>query len=354
MDIREIDRNFHIETTLKETDIVWRDGASAPFRLFGACPEAEGVFCRMPQAVAATVNDGVYSLCRHGAGIRVRFATDSPYIAIKAAWDSLSTMEHFALTGSSGFDLYHCSGNRQTYCGSFRPTFSAQKGYDSILYHGLTGIQEFLIDFPLYNPVDSLYIGLREGCTLTAGQGVYHNEKPVVFYGSSITQGGCASLPGNSYQGFLSRALNMDYINLGFSGSCHGEPAMAAYIAGLDMSVFVCDYDHNAPNADELRANHYNLYKTVRDAHPELPYVIVTRPYRADTAEGRERFSAILDTYQRAVAAGDSHVYFVDGNSFFPADLGLACTVDGCHPTDLGFYFMARGLELVLKPLLYR
>lgn len=354
MDIAKIDRNFIIETNLKEADIVWRDAAAEPFRLYGACPEAEGPFYRLPQSVAGTINGGVWGLCRHCAGIRLRFATNSPYIAIKAAWDSLSRMEHFPLTGSSAFDLFTCVDGKQTFVNGFRCSFNSNNGYESILYPSSGDMKEYVLDFPLYNAVDSLYIGLKEGSTLTAGTETYHNDKPVVFYGSSITQGGCASVPGNSYQGFLSRALNMDYINLGFSGSCHGEPAAAEYMAGLDMSVFVCDYDHNAPSADELRANHYNLYKTIRTAHPDLPYVIVTRPHRADTPDGRERFTVIMDTYMRAIAEGDTHVYFVDGNGFFPADLGLSCTVDGCHPTDLGFYFMAQTLEKVLKPLLYR
>ena len=92
MDITKIDRNFIIETNQKEADIVWRDAAAEPFRLYGACPEAEGPFYRLPQSVAGTINDGVWGLCRHCAGIRLRFATNSPYIAIKAAWDSLSRM----------------------------------------------------------------------------------------------------------------------------------------------------------------------------------------------------------------------------------------------------------------------
>jgi hypothetical protein len=144
----------------------------------------------------------------------------------------------------------------------------------------------------------------------------------------------------------------MDYVNLGFSGSCHGEPAAAAYMASLDMSVFVCDFDHNAPDANELRANHYNLYKTIRAAHPDLPYVIVTKPIRWDNDNGRERHAVIMETYTRAIAEGDKHVYFVDGNDFFPADLGTSCTVDCCHPTDLGFASMAQAVGDVLEKIL--
>ena len=98
----------------------------------------------------------------------------------------------------------------------------------------------------------------------------------MVFYGHSITQGACATRPGNAYPSILSRKYGFDFINLGFSGSAKGEDAMAEYIASLDMGAFVYDYDHNAPNAEQLLKTHEKMFKTIRKAHPSMPIVIMS------------------------------------------------------------------------------
>ena len=121
----------------------------------------------------------------------------------------------------------------------------------------------FTINFPLYQGVNSLYIGLKEGSVIKEAP-EYETTAPFVYYGSSITQGGCASRPGSAYQNILSRHLQWDHINLGFSGSCKGEDEMAYYIASLDMSVFVYDYDHNAPTVEHLKNTHEIFFKKIK------------------------------------------------------------------------------------------
>jgi hypothetical protein len=209
-------------------------------------------------------------------------------------------------------------------------------------------MREYLINFPLYSDVTNLYIGLHRGFRIEEGR-PYANDKPVVFYGSSITQGASASRPGNCYQNFISRNLNMDYTNLGFSGNGRAEPAIADYMAGLDMRAFVCDYDHNAPDAEYLCATHGRLYETIRRRQPDLPYVIISKPdFDSDPAENRKRREIIYSTYRGAVENGDSRVYFIDGERLFGTCDRGACTVDGCHPNDLGFYRMAEVIGSVL------
>ncbi len=354
MDISKIDKNLKVETNLDKPDIVWYDGAETPFRRFGACAQGDVPFQRVPTAVAKATSENVLALSRNTAGIRLRFATNSPYIAIKVEWGGMSIMPHFALSGSVGLDLYRVAGGQHFFEGTFMPDYNAHKGYARLVDVAGGVLTDYVLNLPLYNTVDKLYIGIQEGSQLTAGKEAYVNDKPVVFYGSSSTQGGCASRPGNAYEGFISRALNMDFINLGLSGSCHGEPAIADYMAGLDMAAFVCDYDHNAPNPAELLERHYPLYETIRTKQPDLPYIIVTRPRRQSTDIDRGRLAAIMETYNRAVAAGDRNIYFVDGAGFYPAGAEIDATVEGCHPTDLGFYFMAQGMQPVLRSLLYR
>ncbi len=181
----------------------------------------------------------------------------------------------------------------------------------------------------------------------------YRLPLPFVTYGSSITQGGCASRPGNSNQGQLSRWLDSDYQNLGFSGSARGEPAMAEYIAGLDMSAFVLDYDHNAPDPDHLAKTHEPFFRAVRSKNPGLPVIMVSKPdFDNNPADSAARRDIIRGTYENAVRAGDRQVWFVDGESLFGPEDRWACTVDTVHPNVLGFYRMAKGIYPALREAL--
>jgi hypothetical protein len=135
-----------------------------------------------------------------------------------------------------------------------------QDGYESVIRFETRRKREITINFPLYSSVSALYIGLEENAVVEPSAG-YKNKKPMVFYGSSITQGACASRPGNSYANIVSRTLGIDHINLGFSGNAKGEQTMADYIASLDMSVFVYDYDYNAPDPEHLQNTHQKCSK---------------------------------------------------------------------------------------------
>ncbi len=357
MDIVKIDPNLKLASALEEKDIVWNNALGEPFRLCGATAQnsPDAPLMRIPQEIAKSVSDGVAWLNRHTAGIRVRFATDSPYIAVKMEWGGFRFMGHMAGAGSSGADLYRVKDGVHRFVGAVFPGYNYEEVTQGVegLIRVPAEMTDYVLGLPLYNDVDRLYIGVKEGCRLTAGVEEYRNEKPVIFYGSSITQGGCASRPGNCYQGHLSRSLNMDYINLGFSGSAKGEQEIADYIASLDMAAFVLDYDHNAPNPEHLKKTHYNFYETVRRAHPDLPIMMISRPDYAGSWDANQRLAVIADTYHRAVESGDQNVYFINGADFFAGELADSCTVDGCHPTDLGFYFMAQVIGPVLKRILF-
>jgi hypothetical protein len=251
------------------------------------------------------------------------------------------------LTGQCGFDLY---ADGTGYVATFRPPASLKNGYESIVATGSDKMRTYTLFFPLYSGVKKLYIGLCEGAKLEA-PAPYEIEKPIVYYGSSITQGGCASKPGDSYQAFISRELNANFLNLGFSGNAKGEFTIAKYISGLEMSAFVYDYDHNAPNQMHYEATHERMFKVVRDANPTLPIIIVTRP-KCNLSEGEiKRRDTAYATYKKAIAKGDENVYFIDGSTLC-SEAGDSALVDGCHPTSLGFFLMARGIGKVLKEAL--
>ena len=204
---------------------------------------------------------------------------------------------------------------------------------------------------PLYNGITAMEVGVNDDAVVEAPP-AHAIAKPVGFYGSSITQGGCASKPGNSYNAMLARWLDFAQINLGFSGSGRGEPIMADYIASLDMAAFVLDYDHNAPSVEHLKNTHKPLFDTVRKAHPDLPIIIVTKPDFDYDASADRRRAVIRRTYDNAVANGDKNVWFIDGESFFGDVDRHLCTCDRCHPNDLGFWRMAQTVEPLVREIL--
>jgi hypothetical protein len=232
-----------------------------------------------------------------------------------------------------------------------------EEGIDgSIYFDGIAnmpeGENEVTVCFPLYNKVKNLYIGLQKGAKILPPK-PYTHQKPLVFYGSSITQGGCAWRAGNDYISTLSRWLDFDYINLGFSGGARAEKEMIAYLSTLDASVFVMDYDHNAPTVEHLQATHYPLYEALRKAHPEMPIVMMSKPDVDLTPEGSAlRRRVVEETYLKAKGNGDEQVHFISGDTLFGEGDRSACTVDGCHPTDLGCYRMALTVKPVLEKLL--
>lgn len=340
--ISKIDKNFEVKTNIEKDDIRFYNADGKPFKVYGVFNE-NGKYRRMPEAVAKRVSEGVYALHANTAGGRVKFATDSKYVAIHAVMDGLGKMPHFALTGSMGFDLYV----GDVYTRTFVPPFNAENGYESIVEFEDSALREITINFPLYSNVCELYIGLQKGAEIKEGA-PYKNEKPIVYYGSSITQGGCASRPGTCYQSIISRRFNYDFVNLGFSGNAKAEDEIAEYIKNLDMSIFVYDYDHNAPTVEHLLATHEKMFKAVRSANPHLPVIMMPRPKFYLTPEQEKRRSIIETTYKNALKAGDKNVYFI-GNGELTAMCLNEGTVDDCHPTDFGFASMAKAIGDVME-----
>lgn len=345
--IYEIDKNFKIETSIGKDDIRFYDPLTSPFEINGVYYD-DGKYRRMPEEVAKTVSVGVHHLHSNTAGGRVRFKTDSPYVAISAKLPYVERMSHFAMTGSSGFDLY-IDG---IYSHTYRPPVDIVNEYEGVCDNLGGGMKEIVINMPLYSDVSELFIGLKEGSRVLAPT-PYAIEKPVVYYGSSVTQGGCASRPGTSYQSFVTRELNVDHVNLGFSGSAKAEENMYNYIKTLDMSVFVMDYDYNCVTVEELERTHEKMFLAIREAQPELPIVLLSAPRAVLSQHYRDRLEIIRRTYANALAGGDKNVYLIEGPKLMEL-CGTDGTVDDCHPTDFGFFSMAKAVSEVLKKILFR
>ena len=344
---KEYDVNMITKEVIDERDVAFYDIKEAPIRLCGAWYEG-GRYVRVPGAVAKTVSEGIARTHCTTAGARIRFKTNSEVIYVKAVyeWYNLISVNPHTLT--VGFDLY----TDGKYEATFRPD-AAFTGGTQIYRATMEGAKEreITIYMPTHCCLNEVFVGIDAGAFISHASD-YKHEKPIVFYGSSITHGSSASRPGMSYVSQLCRMLEANYHNIGFGGLAKGEGAMAEYIASLDMSVFVFDYDHNTPSNEHLLATHEPFFKIIREKHPDLPVVMISRPTDSCGAKDTKvRFDIIKRTYDNAVASGDKNVYLINGLEFF-GEAAKEFTVDKTHPTDLGFYLMAQRIFKVIKPLL--
>jgi lysophospholipase L1-like esterase len=315
-----------------------------------AYADTENFWERLPARAKGKVTPAVWNLSKHTAGICVRFATDATTIA--AAWDGAVKlrMDHMALTGSAGLDLYYRDGREWKYVATGRPREEATT--QVLVGHGAgrpvpAGWHEYLLYLPLYHPVTDLKIAVPPQARLApAPPRDPSRAAPIVFYGTSITQGGCASRAGMCHVALLGRWLDRPVINLGFSGSGKGEIEMARLVAELDAAVFVLEPLPNM-TTEQVRERLPQWITIVRQAHPRTPILLVMNPL---TAEKGDQNRTLETVYADAKKKGVQRLFLL------PSAPQLAGrengTVDGIHPTDLGFLRMAQCYEPVLRRLL--
>ena len=345
MDIRELDQNFQFGNISRE-NLQWIDRYHPCVEINGAADIDE--FFRISKEKAAPLTYAVQCISESTAGVRMRFRTNASYVALKAVIRWSDDMSHMPRSGSGGFDLY---AGKAGEIPAFRKTFMPDNGRVEVSGEAWLPDGEWwdvVIHFPLYNGVRELAVGLPSDCQLQPPL-PFALPAPVVFYGSSITQGGCASRPGNMYPTIVCRELGLDQYNLGFSGSAKGEPEVADYIAGLNMAALVLDYDYNADSVEHLKATHEPFFTRIRQVHPTLPIILMSKPNVDNEEElSAQRCAVVRRTYENALARGDKHVWFIDGADLFGSAFRDCCTVDGCHPNDFGFVRMAQTVLPVL------
>ena len=355
MDITALDPRL-AERELRETDIVWYSPETEPFSLRGVFfDEKEGLYVRMTLDVAAEANPSVRALARMTAGGRLRFRTSSPYIALRVIAPYVYPMGHMPLTGSHGFAFY-VDGR---YAGKVAPqpkeALDHQSGriaFAGSARHGAgAGVHDVEIYLPLYGGVAAFEVGLAEGAELLSPR-PYRNAGTIVAYGSSITQGACASRGGNDAVNHLSRMLDSDILNLGFSGNGNAEPAMLDYLSSLEnVSAYIFDYNYYTDIPDRVLPPHSEIYRRLREAHPDVPILMIDKPGCDYDPEGyAARRAMIRATYEAARAAGDEKALMLDAYELFGDEYRDACLVDSNHPNDLGFLRMAEAMARVLGP----
>jgi hypothetical protein len=310
--------------------------------------EDEPALRRLPLRLKDRFRPPVWDLAQDPSGARIRFRTDSTTIGLAAENPGFSNMHHMASVGENGFDLYVGSN----YLGSAWPDNAGK-----IAKEWKTGrerkMRDITLYLPLYKPVKISELTLDSDALLEPAL-PYSVAKPIVYYGSSITQGGCASNPGGSCQAILERKLNADFVNLGFSGNGLGEPALAEAICELDPSCIVLDFWGN-PSADQYASALPTFVEILRRKSRRLP-ILVTSPFYFPAEEtggevAREQTAKRLsarDFVEHRRKNGDHRIWFVDGLKMLNREQ-TAGLVDGVHCNSLGFYFNALGLEPYLR-----
>ena len=326
-----------------------------------------GAYDRIPSdLVPETCTDLFKEIARETSGGIARIRTNSSKVYFKAeVFQPKYTLYHMSRVGRSGFDFHiQYPGEEKRFLQPSVPidyghcTFSCEVAvkrsglYDERPeFEGQPPIYELTIVFPTYNNVNEACIFVDEGAEVLPPAAQKYT-KPVLFYGSSITQGACASRPSTCYTNHIALDLDTPIINFGFGGHCMAEDFMADLICEQEMSAFVLDYDHNAPNIEYLQKTHEPFFRRVREKLPEIPILMTTKPDYGKTLDDNDvRRRIVMDTYEHALRDDDKNVYFVDGKEFFEGARDI-CTVDGCHPNDLGFYKMTQLIEPEIRKIL--
>lgn len=336
--------------------IVYKDASEFPF--YGRIhDEADNLYGRLPLAFEEVSRVPVWRLGCNSAGIAVRFRTNSTSIHVK--WESLFgvVMNHMAPTGIRGLDLYALEDGRWRYVSCARP--SVEKITEFRIVGNMTSeYREFILYLSLYDGLKSLEIGGDEGAVFTVPEiDSPKREKPIVFYGTSILQGGCVTRPGMAFTSIISRELDREVFNLGFSGNAKLDMEIAGYMATVkDPGVFVLDYVPNC-TAEMIDADAEKFFRIIRDAHPDVPVIMIELPYYPTKDYDRKRFEESKDRnaaqrrlYDKLKKAGEKKLLYIESDRLL--DGCKDATVDGVHYTDLGSVIHAEAILPVIRKAL--
>lgn len=343
--------------TASADEIVWHSADELPLlgkAVDDACTSNR--YQRIPDSLLTTVRGGALAgLGRNSAGMAIRFATNSP--KIDAKWHSpfKVLMNHQTPTGTRGLDLYTLlPDGTWTFVNSGRPDVNSHNSQANIIANMEPEMREYLLYLPLYDGIDSLYIGTTPDAIFTQPKSdVLKAGKPIVMYGTSLLQGGCANRPGMAHTNILERKLNQEVINLGFSGNGQLDLEIARVIAAVpDPGLIILDFVPNV-NEEQIDTLMIPFFEIIRSAHPDVPFLFVEDPnfpiLRFDKKLYKQvttRNAMMKERYEK-LAAKYGNLHYLANDNLMGTD--NEATVDGLHFTDLGFLRFADLMEPMVR-----
>ena len=321
-----------------QAQTVYHDASAFP--LLGKISEAtETRYERLPAKLKGTSRDPVWELGKNTAGLAIRFCSNSQRISVK--WETLhnGVMNHMAQTGSKGLDLYCLENGTWTYVNTARPT--GKKSEATLISNMVKKERELMLYLPLYDGIVSLEIGIDSLAYIGLPKvDLPSRSKPVVVYGTSITQGGCASRTGMAHTNILSRRLNREIINLGFSGNGLLDEEIAELMAECDASLYIIEYGNCT--AEQITGRTEKFYRILRNKRPDTPVIFLENPefthIQFDLATKErisERNKALQAVFNDLKAKKEKNIWLIHTAGHIGTD--SEATVDGVHLTDLGF-----------------
>lgn len=348
-------RMAQVNAVVDTNGVKWIDGKYLPLE-GRAFDDVDSYYDRLPAGVTTNVNEGVRGMKHHTSGMMFRFTTDSKTLKFrwKPFYPGLS-MDHMPSTGMSGIDVYRfdAAANRWLYVRTGR-IWDAAKGGSLDL--GWTPNTPCLVNLPLYNGIREFTLGIDEKATVQAlpprASGI---DKPVVFYGTSITHGGCCSRPGLAFVNWVGRDLDVPVVGLGFSGSGVMEFEMSEHLARIDASCYVLDclWNMSLKDADRpgrsVEGNYEKFIRNLRAKRPDVP-IVMAEQCDVFCKKVCDKDEFIRKLYEKLVAEGWTKLTYLPKDEMYTGD--LEGTVDGVHPNDLGMQSMKNAFSKAVKEAL--
>ena len=300
--------------------------------------ERDHAMQRLPQTFKDSLRKEIWELSENSAGVSISFKSDTSEFLVKWSLKHDHKMNHMTDVGIKGIDLYHKKNGTWQFLSTGIPANKINKQY---LFKGLSPqLREYRLHLPLYDTIMDIQFGLDDGARFDS---IEKNKRPIVFYGTSITQGGCASRPGLAYTNIISRELDNECINLGFSGNGHLETSMAKILSTIDAKMYVIECMANI-DKDIVRKNTIPLIKSIRENENvrSIPIVFFEQcitdldfPDQDLIDSVHEKNNELNNQVNRAINEGEDNLYVIQQLGCVDED--TEATVDGIHFNDLGF-----------------
>ena len=312
----------------------------------------ENRYDRLPASFKGKVREPVWNLSKSSSGLSIRFLTNSPIISVK--WEVLNDfkMNHMSETGIKGVDLYFRNNDGWQYLSTGRPQGFVNEA--TLLENMNAEEREYKIYLPLYDGIKNIEIGIDAESYIRQPETDY--GKPVIFYGTSITQGGCASRPGMAHTNIISRKLDVNVLNFGFSGNGRMDESIAEVLSETDAACYVIESMHNMISPQNVTERTIPFINTLREKHPDTPILLVDITKASFSVldhkvseYSRDMSDALKVEYKKMMDMGYKNLFYVEALTALGDD--QEGTVDGVHFNDLGFMRYADFLIETFKEL---